>query len=81
MLQFLQEAHSPVSHDSGRWYLWYKAVPLAPFARDVRKMNIPPEKKELDSDMQVEVEVGTSQFTGLTTQQKIDTDLDKLVEQ
>ena len=44
-------------------------------------MNIPPEKKEEDADMQVEVEVDTSQFTGLVTQQKLDTDLDKLVEQ
>ena len=45
------------------------------------KVNIPPEKKEQDSDMQVEVEFDTSQFTGLTTQQKLDTELNKLVEQ
>ena len=45
------------------------------------KTNIPPEKKEQDSDMQVEVEFDTSQFTGLTTQQKLDTELNKLVEQ
>ena len=44
-------------------------------------MNIPLEKKEQDSDMQVEVEFDTSQFTGLTTQQKLDTELNKLVEQ
>ena len=44
------------------------------------KANIPPEKKEQDSDMQVEVEFDASQFTGLTTQQKLDPELNKLVE-
>ena len=44
------------------------------------KANIPPEKKEQDSDMQVEVEFDASQFTGLTTQQKLDIELNKLVE-
>ena len=45
------------------------------------KANIPPEKKEQDSEMQLEVEFDASQFTGLTAQQKLDTELNKLVEQ
>ena len=81
MLEFLRAAHSPVSQSSGRWHLWYNADPLAPFARYVRKMNSPSEKQEQDSEMQVDFEVDTSQFAGLTTQQKLDTDLDELVEQ
>ena len=44
------------------------------------KPNIPPEKKEQYSDMQVEVEIDASQFTGLTTQQKLDIEVNDLVE-
>ena len=81
MLEFLKAAHSPVSHSSGRWYLWYDADPLGPLARDLKKVNIPPQREEQYSDMQVDFEVDTSQFTGLATQQKLDTDLNQLVEQ
>ena len=80
ILQFLQEAHSPAAPNAGKWNLWYDADPRAPLAKDVCKAKIPPEKKERDSDMQVEVEFDASQFTGLTTQQKCDTELKKLVE-
>ena len=80
ILQFLQEAHSPVAPNIGKWNPWYDADPQAPLAKDVCKANIPPEKKEQDSDMQVEVEFDASQFTGLTTQLKLDTELNKLVE-
>ena len=35
ILQFLQEAHSPVAPNSGKWNLWYDADPQAPLAKDV----------------------------------------------
>ena len=79
-MQFLQEAHTPVVPTIGGGDLWYEADPQAPLAKDVCKPNIPPEKKEQDVDMQVEVEIDASQFTGLTTQQKLDTELNDLVE-
>ena len=45
ILQFLQEALSPVAPNSGTWNLWYDADRQAPLARDECKANIPPEKK------------------------------------
>ena len=35
ILQFLQEAHTPIVPTTGKWNLWYEADPQAPLAKDV----------------------------------------------
>ena len=80
MLEFLRAAQTPAAHMSGgRWYLWYDPDPLAPLAKDLKNTNMPPQKEEQVPEMQVDFEVDTSQFTGLTTQQKLDSELDNLI--
>ena len=78
MLEFLRGAQCPIAHlSTGKWYLWDEPDPLAPAARDLKITNLPPQtKEEPSSEVQVDFEVDTSQFAGLTS-----TDLDQLVQQ
>ena len=79
MLEFLKGARSLVSHAAGKWFTWDEPDPLAPPARFAKKTNMPQAKEERSSEVQVEFDVDTSQFAGLTTRQKLDTDLDHII--
>ena len=91
VMQFLQDAWTPVSSTSGTWRLWYPAQEV-PLAISICQPNVPTKVKEEDNasstsqGTQAQAPEGTSRSTGgvgrkMTHQEKMNSSLEEIIEE
>ena len=76
MLDFLKAAGDPISHNDCILLTWDDPDPLAIEAKLAKKDNKP---KEEERSSEVKIDIDSSQFEGLSTRQKLDTDLGQII--